>query len=78
MTPIRSGAPSITPELFHASLVGLRWDLSRQRRRERLVDAIDKYKKFLIKRGREKRTKYFGSGGDVLADDPNTVKAVRK
>jgi hypothetical protein len=42
------------------------------------VDAFDKYKKFLIKRGREKRTEYFGSGGDVLADDPNTVKAVRK
>lgn len=78
MTPIQSCAPSITPKLFHASLVGLRWDHSRQRQRERLVDAFDQYKKFRIKRGREKRTEYFGSGGDVLADDPNTVKAIRK
>ena len=78
MTPIQSCALCTTPELFHASLVGLRWDHSHQRRREHLVDAFDKYNRFRIKKGRERRTEYFGSGGDVLADDPNAVKAVRK
>ena len=78
MTPIHSCAPSTARELFHASLVGLQWDHSRQRQREHLVDAFDKRKTPGLKGGREKRTEYFGSGSDVPAHDPDTVKAVRK
>jgi hypothetical protein len=44
MTPIRPCALSIDPELFHAPLVGLRWDHSRQKIERTSVDASDKYR----------------------------------